>query len=220
MSELKKRSFTSLILLSILAISLIQINILYLLILFINFFVLDEILKISKKIYKKNKIMQLLAFTFSISYMLVFSLTIILYLNQSFEINKIKILFLLFICISTDIGGYVFGKIIGGKKLTKISPNKTFSGLIGSFILAFIIGYLFYYSQDNLKIIEINILLLILVVSSISQIGDLFISSLKRRAKIKDTGSFLPGHGGILDRIDGIIFALPFGIIFLSIEYV
>ena len=220
MSELKKRSFTSFILLLILAISLIEIKILYILILFINFFVLDEILKISKKIYKKNKIMQLLSFAFSISYMLVFSLTIILYLNQSFEINKIKILFLLFICISTDIGGYVFGKIIGGKKLTKISPNKTFSGLIGSFIFAFIIGYLFYYSQDNLKIIEVNILLLILVVSSISQIGDLFISFLKRRAKIKDTGSFLPGHGGILDRIDGILFALPFGIIFLSIEYV
>ena len=68
---------------------------------------------------------------------------IILFLKQSFEINKVKVLFLLFICISTDIGGYVFGKIIGGKKLTKISPNKTYSGLVGSFILPIIIGYLF-----------------------------------------------------------------------------
>ena len=217
MSELKKRSFTSIILLSILAISLKEISILYLLIVFINFFVLDEILKIIKKIFKKNKIMQLFSFAFSISYMLLFSLTIILFINQSFEINKIKILFLLLICISTDIGGYLFGKIIGGKKLTKISPNKTYSGLIGSFILSFIIGYLFYYSQDNLKSIDINILFLIFIVSFISQIGDLFISYLKRRAKIKDTGSFLPGHGGILDRIDGILFALPLGIMFLLI---
>ena len=217
MSELKKRSFTSIILLSILAISLIEINILYILILFINFFVLDEIFKIFKKIFKKNKIKQLLSFAFSIIYMLLFSSTIILFLNHSFEINKIKILFLLFICISTDIGGYVFGKIIGGKKLTKISPNKTYSGLIGSFILPFIIGYLFYYSQDNLQSIDINILFLIFMVSFISQIGDLFISFLKRRAKIKDTGSFLPGHGGILDRIDGILFALPLGIMFLLI---
>ena len=84
------------------------------------------------------------------------------------------------------------------------------SGLIGSFILAFIIGYLFYYTQDNLQTIEINILILILIVSLISQIGDLFITFLKRRAKIKDTGSFLPGHGGILDRIDGAIFVIPF----------
>ena len=217
MSEIKKRSLTSIILLSILAISLKEISILYLLIVFINFFVLDEILKIIKKIFKKNKIMQLFSFAFSISYMLLFSLTIILFINQSFEINKIKILFLLLICISTDIGGYLFGKIIGGKKLTKISPNKTYSGLIGSFILSFIIGYLFYYSQDNLKSIDINILFLIFMVSFISQIGDLFISYLKRRAKIKDTGSFLPGHGGILDRIDGILFALPLGIMFLLI---
>ena len=217
MSELTKRIFTSIILLSIIAISFVEIKILYFLTVFINFFVLDEIFKIIKKIFKKNKIQQLLSFIFSISYMFLFSLTIILFLNQSFEINKVKVLFLLFICISTDIGGYVFGKIIGGKKLTKISPNKTYSGLVGSFILPFIIGYLFYYSQDNLKSIGIDILFLIFMVSFISQIGDLFISFLKRRAKIKDTGSFLPGHGGILDRIDGILFALPLGIIFLLI---
>jgi len=217
MSELIKRIFTSIILLSIIAISFVEIKILYFLTVFINFFVLDEIFKIIKKIFKKNKIQQLFSFIFSISYMFLFSLIIILYLNQSFEINKLKILFLLFICISTDIGGYMFGKIIGGKKLTKISPNKTYSGLVGSFILPFIIGCFFYYSQDNLKSIDINILFLIFLVSLISQIGDLFISFLKRRAKIKDTGSFLPGHGGILDRIDGILFALPLGIIFLLI---
>ena len=217
MSELTKRILTSIILLSIVVISFKEIKIIYLLTLFINFFVLDEIFKILKKIFKKNKIKQLMSFILSISYMFIFSLTIILFLNQSFEINKVKILFLLLICISTDIGGYVFGKIIGGKKLTKISPNKTYSGLIGSFILSYIICYLFYYSQDNIISIDINILFLIFMVSFISQIGDLFISYLKRRANIKDTGSFLPGHGGILDRIDGILFALPLGIMFLLI---
>jgi len=217
MSELVKRIFTSIILLSIVAISFNEIKILYLLTLFINFFVLDEIFKILKKIFKKNKIKQLMSFILSISYMFLFSLTIILFLNESFEINRVKILFLLLICISTDIGGYVFGKIIGGKKLTKISPNKTYSGLIGSFILPYIIGYIFYYNQDNIISIDINILFLIFMVSFISQIGDLFISYLKRRANIKDTGSFLPGHGGILDRIDGILFALPLGIMFLLI---
>ena len=217
MSELIKRIFTSIILLSIVAISFNEIKILYLLTLFINFFVLDEIFKILKKIFKKNKIKQLMSFILSISYMFLFSLTIILFLNESFEINRVKILFLLLICISTDIGGYVFGKIIGGKKLTKISPNKTYSGLIGSFILSYIICYLFYYSQDNIISIDINIFFLIFMVSFISQIGDLFISYLKRRANIKDTGSFLPGHGGILDRIDGILFALPLGIMFLLI---
>ena len=217
MSELTKRILTSIILLSIVVISFKEIKIIYLLTLFINFFVLDEIFKILKKIFKKNKIKQLMSFILSISYMFIFSLTIILFLNQSFEINKVKILFLLLICISTDIGGYVFGKIIGGKKLTKISPNKTYSGLIGSFILSYIICYLFYYSQDNIISIDINIFFLIFMVSFISQIGDLFISYLKRRANIKDTGSFLPGHGGILDRIDGILFALPLGIMFLLI---
>ena len=217
MTELIKRIFTSIILLSIIAISFAEIRILYFLNVLIIFFVLDEIFKIIKKIFKKNKIQQLISFIFSISYMFLFSLIIILFLNQSFEINKVKVLFLLFICISTDIGGYVVGKIIGGKKLTKISPNKTYSGLVGSFIFSFLIGYLFYYSQEDLKSIDINIIFLIFMVSFISQIGDLFISFLKRRAKIKDTGSFLPGHGGILDRIDGILFALPLGIIFLLI---
>ncbi len=149
--------------------------------------------------------------------MVIFSLIILFFLNVSFEINKIKILFLLSICIATDIGGFVFGKLVGGKKITKISPNKTYSGLFGSFFLAIITGYSFDYIFSDIKILDSNILLMILLISSISQLGDLTISYLKRKAKIKDTGTFLPGHGGILDRIDGILFALPLGILLISV---
>ena len=217
MSELSKRIITSFFLLLIVVISFIEIKILYLLIFFISFLALDEFIKIIKKIYKKNNFKQFLFICFSIFYMTLFSLIIVLFLIQSFEINKIKILFLLFVCISTDIGGYILGKLIGGKKLTKISPNKTYSGSIGSFIFALIVGYLFYYTQIEIKNLQTNIYLLIITISLSSQIGDLIISYFKRKAKIKDTGSFLPGHGGLLDRIDGIIFALPLGVIFISI---
>ena len=134
--------------------------------------------------------------------------------NLSFEIHRsegpIFFLYIISICFSTDIGGYVFGKLIGGKKLSKISPNKTISGTIGSFIFSIVpliiflnLGYL------NLKFDSNNILICLLV-SLISQLGDLFISFFKRKAKIKDTGKLLPGHGGVLDRVDGIIFAIPF----------
>ena len=217
MNELKKRIFTSILLFSILLVSFIEIKILYILLLTINFLVLYELLKIFKKIYNENKFFQFVSLLFSILYITSFSLIILVFLNQSFEINKIKILFLIFICIATDIGGFTFGKIIGGKKITKISPNKTYSGLIGSYVFALFVGSLFYYIQNDIYSIDINIFFFVIIVSSISQIGDLIISYFKRKAKIKDTGSFLPGHGGILDRIDGILFALPIGIILISL---
>jgi phosphatidate cytidylyltransferase len=215
MNELTKRILTSFFLLFILAISFIEIKILYVLLLAINFLSLEEFIRLFKKIYRENKSIQFLSVLISILYMIAFSLIIIIYLNQSFEINKIKVLFLLFVCIATDIGGFIFGKIIGGKKITKISPNKTYSGLIGSYILALFTGVLFCYIQNDINITDNNIYLFIMIISSISQIGDLIISYFKRKAKIKDTGSFLPGHGGILDRIDGILFAIPIGIIFI-----
>ena len=112
------------------------------------------------------------------------------------------------ISISTDIGGYVFGKIIKGPKLTNISPNKTYAGMIGSFICSLIISMLFIIYFN----FSINLIFFTLLISLVSQIGDLFISYLKRKANIKDTGNFLPGHGGLLDRLDGIIFAIPLGI--------
>ena len=116
----------------------------------------------------------------------------------------------------------MFGKIFGGRKLTKISPKKTVSGSIGSFILSYIGFFLiFFYFNDLLSVkLRIEVLFIIpIFISLICQLGDLFISFLKRKSKIKDTGKILPGHGGLLDRIDGMIFAFPFSyIIFLLIK--
>ena len=131
--------------------------------------------------------------------------------------DLLDFLLILIICITTDIGGYIFGKIFKGPKLIKISPNKTYAGMIGSFLFSIVLGYLIYYYLKNILNFEINILILIVIISFISQIGDLSISLLKRKAKIKDTGSILPGHGGILDRLDGIMLAIPLGIILISI---
>ena len=140
-------------------------------------------------------------------------------------------IFIIIICIFTDIGGYIFGKFFRGPKLTKISPNKTYSGLIGSFILSVFGGLIFVEYVDKFYIdlalyyinfesfgINLNlfVLIFILLTSLISQLGDLIISYFKRVAKIKDTGKILPGHGGLLDRIDGIIFAVPFTYMILN----
>ena len=115
---------------------------------------------------------------------------------------------IILICIATDIGGYVFGKYFKGPKLIKISPNKTYSGIIGSYFFSLIV-FIFFNFQFSF---DFNFILISLLISTISQAGDLFISLLKRKANVKDTGSLLPGHGGILDRIDGIIVAIPIGI--------
>ena len=117
------------------------------------------------------------------------------------------------ICISSDVGGFVFGKLFKGPKLTKISPNKTYSGMIGSFFLS-IISALFYTNYYGLIYWTDNVLLIaVILISSISQIGDLTVSYFKRKSKIKNTGKILPGHGGLLDRIDGMLFAIPFAFI-------
>ncbi len=154
----------------------------------------------------------------SVIYLTYFSFVIISFLINSFQENKFILLFILVICISSDIGGFFFGKTVGGIKLTKISPKKTYSGLIGSFITSIIVGSMYFYAYEDLFFTSINIFLLIILISLISQIGDLLISFFKRQAKIKDTGSLLPGHGGILDRIDGILLALPLGIIIITIS--
>ena len=143
---------------------------------------------------------------------LFFSFFSTLYIRQYVDLNFF--LFLIIVCILTDIGGYIFGKIFKGPKLTKISPKKTYSGVIGSFFISLLFGliYIKYLEQKSKILLEIDpnfIILLILFISLVSQIGDLIISYFKRKAKLKDTGKIIPGHGGFLDRIDGIIFVMP-----------
>jgi phosphatidate cytidylyltransferase len=130
--------------------------------------------------------------------------------------GPIFFLYIISICFFTDIGGYVLGKTIGGKKLSKISPNKTISGTFGSFIFS-IIPLLIILNSNYLNLeISFRNIILCLIISFISQLGDLFVSFIKRKAKIKDTGQILPGHGGVLDRLDGIIFAVPFSYFLLK----
>ncbi|WP_440649021.1 phosphatidate cytidylyltransferase [Candidatus Pelagibacter sp. HIMB1521] len=124
--------------------------------------------------------------------------------------EDVRYLFLvIFICISTDIGGYVFGKILKGPKLIKISPNKTYAGMIGSYVLTLIFTPLFleFLQFNNMSLSRA--IIVSFIISSISQMGDIVISFFKRKAKVKNTGKLIPGHGGILDRIDGMIFAVP-----------
>ena len=151
-------------------------------------------------------------------FFLFFSFFSTIYLRQYIGLNFF--LFLIVVCICTDTGGYIFGRILKGPKLTKVSPNKTYSGVVGSFLISLLFGLLYvkYFGQKSRILLEtdpIFIIILILSISLVSQIGDLIISFFKRKAKLKDTGKILPGHGGFLDRIDGLIFVMP--IIFLCI---
>ena len=153
-------------------------------------------------------------------FFLLFSFYSAIYLRQYIGLNFF--LFLIIVCIFTDIGGYLFGKILKGPKLTKISPNKTYSGVVGSFFISLIGGFIYikYLGQKSRILLNNDpefVVILILFISFVSQIGDLIISYFKRQAKLKDTGKILPGHGGFLDRFDGIIFGLFFGIIINSL---
>ena len=206
MDDLSKRILTSITLFIILYSAMINHHVLLLLFIIISFAVMIEVYGLFKKIFRKHKSKFVLSYLIVIVY-LSFCLPQ-LYFFITLDNNKLIFIYLLSVCIMTDLGGYIFGKFFRGKKLTKISPNKTYSGLIGSYILSSIVFVYF-----NLKFnFSSSFLIITFLVCSISQIGDLFISYLKRKAKVKDTGVLLPGHGGILDRIDGIIFALPIGI--------
>ena len=116
--------------------------------------------------------------------------------------------FVILICVSTDVGGYIFGKTLKGPKLTKISPNKTYAGMIGGYLLSLIsigmVSNLISYNNFNFKFF-----IIIIIISTVSQAGDILVSYFKRLSKLKNTGNIIPGHGGLLDRIDGMIFAFP-----------
>ena len=212
MSNLLNRFFASIFLFVLLYVSIYSIQILVILLIIIFYQAFYEFYEILKKMKMKNNLILLNLILFLI-YLLIFILLIWNpFITNTHDVIK-NILFILLICISTDIGGYMFGKLMKGKKLTKISPNKTYWGLFGSYILSLINVFLIFRSYFEYD----NIFILIIVISTISQLGDLFISFLKRKASIKDTGKFLPGHGGILDRIDGIIFAIPSGLLIIKL---
>ena len=211
--NLKKRILTSIFLLSLLTgmffysyimiISLIIIAIIS----WIEFYAL--ISKILKKNILKDRFFRFIYKTLSLFYLsgLVY---LIFAIESEYSSLKIYLLYSVLVAILSDIGGLVFGKIFKGKKLTKISPNKTISGSIGSFIFSILLIPFFFKGQIEHNIL--NMLVITIFISLTSQLGDLFISFLKRKAKVKDTSDLLPGHGGVLDRIDGIIFAIPLGI--------
>ena len=207
MKDLLERIFSSIALLIILYIAFINNYILFFLLVLISFLVLTEFSNLIKKIFNDDKKKIFILYLTSILYLLLFLSQLFLFINSN-STNKLYLIYFLVICIATDIGGYIFGNLFKGKKLTKISPNKTYSGLVGSFIFSTIVFYYFYIKYN----FPVNLIILTFLICSISQIGDLFISLLKRKAKIKDTGHIIPGHGGILDRLDGILFALPAGI--------
>ena len=129
--------------------------------------------------------------------------------------NYLATLFVATVCVSTDIGGYVFGKLFRGPKLTKFSPNKTYAGMLGGYFLSLISVTMI--PLFKFDVMQFNEFLFVIGISSVSQIGDITISYFKRLSKIKDTGKILPGHGGLLDRVDGMIFAFPFAFIIFYI---
>ena len=199
-----KRLMSSMIILPLSILFIVKGSLFFISFLGILFFVTSyEWIKMSKK----KELMKIFGILF-----LILSFYSAFQLRENLELNFF--LFIILISISTDIGGYIFGKFLKGPKLTKISPNKTYSGVIGSLLLPVFSG-LIYIQYLPLKFetikneFNLTFLILILSISAISQLGDLTISYFKRLSKIKDTGKILPGHGGLLDRIDGLIFVIP-----------
>ncbi len=201
--ELQKRILSSLILIPIALFFIIKGSTFFILFLLILFLISSsEWLNMTKKLELK-----LLGIFF-----LIFSFYSTFYIREA---GLMSFLLVMIICITTDLGGYIFGKLFKGPKLIKISPNKTYSGMLGSFLLSIVASYLFATMYDlistfnNIYIGNFEFIILIFIISSISQIGDLIISYFKRISKIKNTGKIFPGHGGMLDRIDGMIFVFP-----------
>jgi len=211
--EIIKRILSTIILIPTVLFFIIKGSFLFNFFIFICFLITTyEWLKLSK-----NNLFKVFGTIFiAISFYTIFKI------RNEFDRDYYHLLLVVIICISTDIGGYVFGNIFKGPKLTKISPKKTYSGVIGSFLLSLIFTNLFLEFSSNVQNFEFTkeMFLFILLVSFVSQIGDLIISYFKRKSKMKDTGTIIPGHGGILDRIDGVIFALPFSyVLFLNFNF-
>ena len=211
-NNLKKRIFTSLLLF-----------ILFFLIYNFNFFLIYSLIVLGVlsllEFYNAiDKIIKSKLLTLSMNSIFSIFVSVFCYLFLFFSFNaqlKLILFIILLGCIFSDIGGYLFGKTFGGPKLTKISPNKTIAGSVGSLLISattvFVLFFIFF------GIYSLNILFVGLITSLACQMGDLFFSYLKRKAKFKDFGKYFPGHGGVLDRLDGIFFGVPSGLLALAI---
>jgi phosphatidate cytidylyltransferase len=212
--ELKKRIITSFFLLSLFFLMYFYSFILILSLIIIALISWIEFNGLISKIFEKNNLNNRIKKIILKIFSLIYLSTFIFFIMINLEL-KISIFFIISISILSDLGGLIFGKTFKGKKLTKISPNKTFSGAIGSLLFSLALIPFFY---AHLPYLNLNYLIVFTItISVISQFGDLFISFLKRKAKVKNTSDLLPGHGGFLDRVDGIIFAAPIGFILLKL---
>ena len=211
-NELKKRILSSILLTPLLLVIIIKGSIIFNLFLIIIFCVI---------LYEWYKISKITTIYYLGIFFLIFSFYAI-YNLRNYNNDYINFLFVLIICISTDIGGYVFGKLFKGPKLTSISPNKTYSGVLGGYLFSIASVYFFFQQTfifSEKKDIFFITYIIVLLISTVSQLGDILVSYFKRLSKIKDTGNIIPGHGGLLDRVDGMIFAFPFSYIILLINY-
>jgi phosphatidate cytidylyltransferase len=205
--NLSERILTSFLLLFVLCTGIFINKYLFLALLIVSSFIsFSEFNKLIKKSFKKGII-------FITTFQIFSALFFILFAYTSYQIygrSPIVLIWIILICIFSDTGGFVIGKLVGGKKLTKISPNKTIAGSVGSFLFALIpLIFLSVINEIYNNVHLTKLVIVSLLLSLICQSGDLLISYFKRKAKVKDTGSILPGHGGLLDRIDGLIFVLP-----------
>ena len=213
--DLKKRILTSTILFLILFFSFINNYILGYVLIVVAIFSILEFLGMTTIILKKQRIKKFFINSIFIFYIFYFSIAF-LTLSSSLYL-KILIFVILLTCVASDIGGFVFGKFFRGPRLTKISPRKTISGALGSLMLSSVSApLLIYYLTKNF---EPYVIIIGLITSVSCQAGDLFFSFLKRKSSLKDTGNFLPGHGGILDRIDGMLLGIPLGFLTLLTIY-
>ena len=215
MSNIKKRILSSIIILPISVFFILKggnyiVSFLYAILILGNFEVFSAF---------KKKLTIIL-----IDLILVISLLAVLFLRNDTASSFFLLLWVIILTILSDVGGYVFGKFFKGKKISKISPNKTLSGVIGSFVFSIFSVFLIdmiveiFTGIDNNFFLKLKFFILAIIFSITAQLGDLIISYFKRLEKIKDTGKIIPGHGGIFDRIDGLMFVVILAYILYTLK--
>ena len=211
--EFQKRILSSIILIPLALFFIIERSFLFNFFIFICFLITTY----EWHMMSKKKSFKIFGFLF-----LIISFYSIYKLRNNYFNDYSFLLLTTLICVATDLGGYIFGKLFKGPKLTKHSPNKTYSGMIGGFFLSIILVNFFLENSLYIKSTKmtLDMFVYVIFISSVSQLGDIIISYFKRLSKIKDTGKIIPGHGGLLDRVDGMIFAFPISYLILLINLI